>query len=55
MSASLPEMVSVALPLLPALIVAAPDRRHRQGAVLDRDWLLARLPSTSVTLTRCRP
>ena len=50
MSASLPDTVRVAVPSAPALMVAAPASVTVSVPFTTVNWVLARFPSTSVTL-----
>ena len=51
MSACVPEIVSVFVPLAPALIVAAPNRVTLATPLVTVTRTVARLPSTSATLS----
>ena len=55
MSVSVPLSVKVLVPLAPALMVAAPLKVTVTVPCVTVSWVVARLPSTSVTLIRLGP
>ena len=55
MSASLPLIVRVFVPLAPALMLALPLKVTLRVPLPTVSWVLARLPSTSVTVIRLPP